>query len=53
MSYSENAMCAILLCSNLGINKGNSLKPLSLKEWNIFFRENDRDKRKSVGCFFK
>lgn len=39
MSYSENAMCAILLCSNLGINKGNSLKPLSLKEWNIFLEK--------------
>lgn len=36
MVYSENAMSAILLCSYLGIDKNDSLKPFSLGEWNIF-----------------
>lgn len=34
MVYSENAMCAILLCSYLGIKRDDSVKPLSLGEWN-------------------
>lgn len=34
MVYSENAMCAILLCSYLGIKGDDSEKPLSLGEWN-------------------
>lgn len=34
MVYSENAMCAILLCSYLGIKSDDSGKPLSLGEWN-------------------
>lgn len=36
MTYSENAMSAILLCSYLGIDKSDSLKPFSLGEWNSF-----------------
>lgn len=36
MTYSENAMSAILLCSYLGIDKNDSLKPFSLGEWNSF-----------------
>ncbi len=36
MFYSENAMSAILLCSYLGINKDDLLKPFSLGEWNSF-----------------
>ena len=34
MIFSENAMCAILLCSYLGIKSEDSIKPLSLGEWN-------------------
>lgn len=34
MGFSENAMCAILLCSYLGIKSDDALKPLSLGEWN-------------------
>lgn len=36
MTYSENAMSAILLCSYLGIDKDDNLKPFSLGEWNAF-----------------
>lgn len=36
MTYSENAMSTILLCSYLGIDKNDSLKPFSLGEWNEF-----------------
>ena len=36
MTYSENAMSVILLCSYLGIEKNDSLKPFSLGEWNLF-----------------
>lgn len=36
MNFSENAMCAILLCSYLGINNDDLIKPLSLGEWNTF-----------------
>ena len=36
MAYSENAMSVILLCSYLGIDKNDSLKPFSLGEWNLF-----------------
>lgn len=38
MKYSDNAMSAILLCSYLGIGK-EDLKPLSLKEWNVFLEK--------------
>lgn len=34
MKYSDNAMSAILLCSYIGIDRDDSLKPLTLKEWN-------------------
>ena len=34
MKLSENAMSAILLCSYIGINKDDVLKPLTLREWN-------------------
>lgn len=36
MKFSENAMSAILLCSYIGINSGDTFKPLTLKEWNEF-----------------
>lgn len=36
MKFSDNAMCAILLCSYLGISKDDTLKPLSLGEWALF-----------------
>ncbi len=36
MKFSDNAMCAILLCSYIGINKDEDLKPFSLGEWNAF-----------------
>uniref|UniRef100_N2A8G5 Smf/DprA SLOG domain-containing protein n=1 Tax=Eubacterium plexicaudatum ASF492 TaxID=1235802 RepID=N2A8G5_9FIRM len=36
MKFSENAMCAILLCSYVGIGKEDAFKPLTLKEWNAF-----------------
>lgn len=39
MVFSENAMCAILLCSYLGIKSDDSLKPLSLGEWNILLEK--------------
>lgn len=34
MKFSDNAMCAILLCSYIGIENDDILKPLTLKEWN-------------------
>ena len=36
MNFSDNAMTAILLCSYLGISDEESLKPLTMKEWNEF-----------------
>ena len=36
MKLSENAMCAVLLCSHLGLKHDNIIKPLSLGEWNSF-----------------
>lgn len=39
MVYSENAMCAILLCSYLGIKSDDALKPLSLGEWNALLEK--------------
>lgn len=36
MKFSDNAMSAILLCSYIGINSNDMLKPLSLGEWNEF-----------------
>lgn len=36
MAYSANAMSVILLCSYLGIEKDDFLKPFSLAEWNLF-----------------
>lgn len=36
MKFSDNAMSAILLCSYIGINDDDSVKPLSLREWNDF-----------------
>ena len=36
MAYSENAMSVILLCSYLGIDKNDPLKPFSIGEWNLF-----------------
>ena len=36
MKYSDNAMCALLLCSYLGIGKDDALKPLSIGEWASF-----------------
>lgn len=34
MKFSDNAMSAILLCSYLGIDNDDALKPLTLTEWN-------------------
>lgn len=34
MRFSDNAMSAILLCSYIGIKHDDTVKPLSLKEWN-------------------
>ena len=36
MNFSDNAMTAILLCSYLGISNEETLKPLTMKEWNEF-----------------
>lgn len=36
MKFSDNAMCAILLCSYVGIKSNDEIKPLSLGEWNQF-----------------
>lgn len=35
MKFSDNAMSAILLCSYVGIEGDEGLKPLSLGEWNL------------------
>lgn len=43
MRFSDNAMSAILLCSYLGIDNSDTVKPLSMKEWNEFLD-------KSVQC---
>lgn len=39
MKFSDNAMSAILLCSYIGIDKENDMKPLSLGEWNTFLEK--------------
>ncbi len=39
MGFSENAMCAILLCSYLGMESEDLLKPLSLGEWNTLLEK--------------
>lgn len=36
MKFSDNEMCAILLCSYIGANKDDDIKPFSLGEWNKF-----------------
>lgn len=36
MKFSDNAMSAILLCSYIGITSKDTVKPLSLGEWNDF-----------------
>lgn len=36
MKLSDNAMCAVLLCSYLGLGNQSTIKPLSLGEWNSF-----------------
>lgn len=36
MKFSDNAMSAILLCSYIGINKDDVLKPFTLGEWGDF-----------------
>ena len=36
MRFSDNAMSAILLCSYIGVNQDDVLKPFSLGEWNVF-----------------
>ena len=36
MKLSDNAMCAVLLCSYLGLNTESNIKPLSLSEWYSF-----------------
>lgn len=36
MNFSDNAMCAILLCSYIGIKNDDTVKPMSLGEWNEF-----------------
>ena len=36
MNFSDNATTAILLCSYLGISNEETLKPLTMKEWNEF-----------------
>lgn len=39
MKFSDNAMSAILLCSYIGINKDDALKPFSLGEWDDFLKK--------------
>lgn len=39
MVFSDNAMCAILLCSYLGSRNDDSPKPLSLEEWNTLLEQ--------------
>ena len=36
MQFSDNEMSAILLCSYIGINKNDDVKPFSTGEWNTF-----------------
>lgn len=36
MKFSDNAMSAILLCSYIGINKDDIIKPFTMGEWNQF-----------------
>lgn len=36
MKLSDNAMCAVLLCSYIGLRSDSAIKPLSLGEWNSF-----------------
>ncbi len=36
MKLSDNAMCAVLLCSYVGMNQESTVKPLSLGEWGSF-----------------
>ena len=36
MKLSDNAMCAVLLCSYIGLRSDSTIKPLSLGEWNSF-----------------
>lgn len=36
MKLSDNAMCAVLLCSHVGLKAESDLKPLSLGEWSTF-----------------
>lgn len=36
MKLSDNAMCAVVLCSYIGLKGGRTIKPLSLGEWNSF-----------------
>lgn len=36
MKFSDNSMSAILLCSYIGIQKEEVVKPLSIGEWNLF-----------------
>lgn len=36
MRFSNNAMSAILLCSYIGIQADDIVKPMSLGEWNVF-----------------
>lgn len=39
MGYSNNAMSIILLCSYIGIDKNDTMKPFSLGEWNQFLNK--------------
>lgn len=36
MKLSDNAMCAVLLCSYIGLRNDSTIKPLSMGEWNSF-----------------
>lgn len=36
MQFSDNEMSAILLCSYIGMNKNDVVKPFSTGEWNTF-----------------
>lgn len=50
MGFSENAMCAILLCSYLGMESEDLLKPLSLGEWNTLL-EKLSERKRSPRCY--
>lgn len=39
MRFSDNSMVVLLLCSYLGIGKGDPLKPLTMGEWNRFLEK--------------